>query len=175
MYFHYISNQKKGRRVMKTRRVIVAFVILSVVFGLAGIVWAGEKATDEEAIALVEKAGELIEEEGDAALAVISNPEGGFYIKDKALYAFVYNDNIEIIAHPYKPELIGKSFKGKPDVKGKVFRDEIVGKALNEGSGWTYYSYQKPGSQDIHTKKTYGKLFKHGDKNYIVCCGVYTD
>lgn len=160
---------------MKTRRVIVTFAILSLVFGLVCSVWAGEKATDEEAIALVEQAGKLIEQEGDAALDVISNPEGGFYSKDKALYAFVYNDSIEIIAHPYKPELIGKSFKGKPDVKGKVFRDEIVRKALTDGSGWTDYSYQKPGSQDIHTKKTYGKLFKHGDKNYIVCCGVYVD
>jgi len=160
---------------MKTRRVIVAFVIFSLVFGVAGIICAGEQATDEEAIALVEKAGKLIEQQGDAALAVISDPDGGFYFKDKAFYAFVYNDKIEIIAHPYKAELIGKSFKGKPDVKGKVFRDEIVGKALRDGSGWTDYSYQKPGSQDIHTKKTYGKLFKHGDKNYIVCCGVYVD
>jgi cytochrome c len=164
-----------GENVMKTGRVIVTVVILSVVFGLTGIAWAGEKVTDDEAIALVEQAGKLIEKEGDAALGVISNPEGGFYFKEKALYAFVYNDNIEIIAHPYKAELIGKSFRGKPDVKGKVFRDEIVGKALRDGSGWTEYSYQKPGSKDIHTKKTYGKLFKHGDKNYIVCCGVYID
>jgi cytochrome c len=160
---------------MKTRKVIIVFVVLPVLFGLAGIAWTGERVTDEEAVALVEQAGKLIEQEGDAALDVISNPEGGFYFKDKALYTFVYNDNIEIIAHPYKPELIGNCFKGKPDCKGKMFRDEIVGKALTEGSGWTDYSYQKPGSQDIHTKKTYGKLFKHGDKNYIVCCGVYID
>lgn len=160
---------------MKTRRMIVTLVALSVVFGLTGIAWTGEKVTDEEAIALVEQAGKLIEEQGDAALAVISNPEGDFYIKEKALYAFVYNDNIEVIAHPYKAELIGNCFKGKPDCKGKMFRDEIVEKALAEGSGWTDYSYQKPGSNDIHTKKTYGKLFKHGDKNYIVCCGVYID
>lgn len=160
---------------MKTRKIFVLIVILSVIFALKGIAWTGEKATDKEAIALVEKAGKLIEELGDAALAIISNPDGEFYFKDKALYAFVYNDNIEIIAHPYKPELIGKSFRGKPDVKGKVFRDEIVKKALEEGSWWTYYSYEKPGSRDIHTKKTYGKLFRHGDKSYIVCCGVYVD
>jgi len=161
---------------MQTGRIIITCVILFLVLGLTGIIAAEENVAEEEAaIALVEKAGKLIEELGDAALAIISDPDGGFFFKERALYAFVYNDSIEIIAHPYKPELIGKSFKGKPDVKGKVFRDEIVQKALEEGSWWTYYNYEKPGSRDIHTKKTYGKLFRHGDKNYIVCCGVYVD
>jgi signal transduction histidine kinase len=160
---------------MKKNVICVCLTVLFLVCGFTGFMYAGEAATDEEAMALVEKAGQLIEKEGDAALAVISNPDGGFYFKDKALYAFVYNVDIEIIAHPYKPELIGKSFKGKTDVKGKLFRDEIVRKVLKDGSWWTYYSYEKPGSQNIHTKKTYGKLFKHGDKNYIVCCGVYVD
>lgn len=71
--------------------------------------------------------------------------------------------------------------KGKPDDQGRMFRDEIVGKALTKGSGWTEYSYQKPIEsadgkvlyQTKYKKNTFGKLFRHGNKKYIVCSGTY--
>jgi len=134
---------------------------------------AGLSDSQKEAQALVEKAVALISEKGDAALAEISQPEGGYYFKDKALYAFVYDDQVVMLAHPYKPGLIGKSYKGKPDVKGKKFRDDIVTMAIKNGSGWTDYSYQKPGEKGIHEKTAYCKLVTVKSKKYIVAAGVY--
>jgi len=164
---------------MKKRCFIVmaAFALIAGFYG-----WAGaQMATKQDAMNMVEKAGKLIEEKGDAALAAISDPKGEFIDKKKALYVFVYDENIVVLAHPYLHELIGQSMKGKSDDQGRMFHDEIVRKALTKGSGWTEYSYQKPTDsgwegethQVKYKKNTYGKLFKHGDKKYIVGSGTY--
>ncbi|MDM8547281.1 cache domain-containing protein [Candidatus Venteria ishoeyi] len=130
---------------------------------------------EAQAIALVDKAVLLIQDQGEAAFKRITAPEGGFFFKDKSLYTFVYDENVVIRAHPYKPTLIGRSYKGKPDVRGNMFRDEIVSKALKNNDGWTEYHYQKPGKSGIHRKKVYGKLVTHDGKKYIVCAGIYID
>lgn len=122
-----------------------------------------------------------IEGKGDAALAEISNRKGEFINREKALYVFVYDENIVVLAHPHLHELIGRSMKGKTDDQGRKVHDEIVPKALTKGSGWTEYSYQKPIateegeslSQVTYRNIAYGKLFKHGGKQYIVCPGTY--
>lgn len=145
--------------------VLVLFLTTTYVFAAS--------ATKEEAKDLVNKAAAAILAEGEAAIAKISTPDGGFYFKDKALYAFVYDENCVMMAHPYKPGLIGKSYKGKPDVRGKKFRDEIVEKALTDGEGWTEYSYQKPGEKGIHQKIAYCKLVEKDGKKYVVVSGVY--
>ena len=44
---------------------------------------------------------------------------------------------------------------------------------MKEGSGWSDYSYMKPGSDQISMEHTYSKLFRYADKNYIVYCGVW--
>ncbi|MGL1935463.1 MAG: cache domain-containing protein [Fibrobacterales bacterium] len=146
---------------------VVVLVVCSTSF--AGVLSDKQK----EAKALVEKASKLIAAKGEAGLKQISQPDGGFYFKEKALYAFVYSDEAVMLAHPYKPGLIGKSYKGKPDVRGKKFRDEIVAVALEKGEGWTDYSYQKPGEKGIHAKTAYCKLVKVKGKNYIVVAGIY--
>ncbi len=158
---------------MKPSKTTIVFITLFTL--LCGIWGPAHAEKEEEAMALVEKAVKLIEEKGEAALVAISKPDGEFFIKDKALYAFVYDEERVIIAHPYKPTLVGRSYKGKPDVRGKKFRDEIVEKAIKHGSGWTDYSYQKPGEKGIHKKKVYGKLVERDGKKYIVCAGVYID
>ena len=135
-------------------------------------VYAGG-ATPAEAKALVKKAVKLLTDQGDAGLDLISKADGGFYFKDRGLYAFVYDENCVMLAHPYKPQLIGKSYKGKPDVKGKLFRDEIVEMALTKGKGVVTYHYQKPGSEDVFKKLAYCELVQNNDKKYIVVSGVY--
>lgn len=153
------------------------FMILTVLIMSIVLIVFAEELTDKqkEAVKLVNKAGKLILEKGEAALETISEPDGGFYFKEKALYAFVYDENCVMLAHPYKPELIGKSYKGKPDFTGKNFRDDIVEKAMKSGSGWTTYAYQKPGDKGIYYKTAYGKLFTKDGKNYIVVSGVYKE
>jgi len=129
--------------------------------------------TEKEIISLVNKAIQLIQKEGLAAIQKIGDPSGNFYISSKSLYVFIYDQNCIIKAHPFKPTLVGRSYKGKPDVRGKLFRDEIVKKAMTDGSGWTVYSYVKPDMPGIFQKKVYGKHVALGNKHFIVCCGMY--
>jgi signal transduction histidine kinase len=129
--------------------------------------------TETEVISLVNEAVQLIKNEGLSAIKKIGDPSGKFYIPSKTLYVFVYDQNCVIKAHPFKPTLVGRSYKGKPDVRGKKFRDEIVKKAMTDGSGWTVYSYVKPNSSGIFQKKVYGKRVVVGKDSFIVCCGMY--
>lgn len=90
-----------------------------------------------------------------------------------ALYVFIYDPEVTMVAHP-RADLVGKSVKGKPDVKGKMFRDEMVERALKGETGWVDYLYQKPGETGIHPKMTYfAKVMGSDGKTYIVCAGKY--
>lgn len=78
-----------------------------------------------------------------------------------------------MVAHP-RADLVGMSVKGKPDVKGKKFRDEMVERALNGEMGWVDYLSQKPGETGIHPKTTFfAKATGSDRKTYVVCAGKY--
>jgi len=143
----------------------------------SGFIAVAENHTisEKDVISLVDKAVELIELKGESALNIIGDISGPFYLPSKSLYVFVYDENCIIKAHPYKPTLVGRCYRGLPDVRGKKFRDEIVEKALKNVSGWTEYSYQKPATPGIYKKKVYGKRARAGNKWFIVCAGMYID
>lgn len=129
-----------------------------------------DNITEKDVMELLEKGVKLLNEKGDEGLKIISETNGEFH--DGELYAFVYDTEVNIIAHPANPKLIGNNYKGKPDMRGKKFRDEIVQKAL-DGGGWTEYVYQKPGSIGIFKKKVYSKTAEKDGKKYIVAVGMY--
>lgn len=144
------------------------FVLILAVGLFCGITWA-EGFTKADVLDLVDDAVQLLESDGEKALKVIGQKKGPF--DQGALYVFVYDESVVMAAHPVKPYLVGKSYKGKPDVKGKNFRDEIVLKALS-GSGWTDYFYQKPGDKGLFKKKVFSRLAVADGKKYIVCAGM---
>jgi signal transduction histidine kinase len=79
-----------------------------------------------------------------------------------------------VVAHAIKPQNRGKNLKGKPDIKGKMFRDEILAKALSDGSGWVDYYFVNPKTKQEAQKTSYFELVNGSDgKNYIVGCGKY--
>lgn len=145
------------------------FIISMMLFAIASGASAKD-VTEAEVRAFVDKAVGLIAEKGEAALEVIGKKDGEYH--KGALYVFVYDTDVNIVAHPVKPSLVGKNYKGKPDVKGNKFRDKIVETALN-GGGWTEYFYQKPGSSGLFKKKVYSKIAESGGKKYAVACGMY--
>lgn len=148
-------------------------LLISMTLSLLATTVFAQQATKEDAVNLVKKAAVLLQAEGDSALAKISDPAGEFYYKQKALYVFVYNKDCVILAHPYKKDLIGKSLKGKRDARGKKFRDQIVATALQNGSGWTEYTYQKPGEKGLFQKIAYCQLVEKNGIQYIVVSGIY--
>ena len=159
-------------------KILIIMWLCAVLIAFPKIAYPAEKATEEDAVQMVETAGELIEAMGDDALSAISDPSGMCCDKERNLYVFVYSDDVVLLAHSLRHDVIGVSFSRNPDDYGNEpvsvnASNMIVGKAMKDGSGWTDYPYMNPGSGQISMKHTYSKLFRHAGKNYIVCCGVW--
>ena len=131
--------------------------------------------TTEEAVALVEQTTKDIEKNALQTLARINRAEHPYKNKDNpSLYIFVLDTDLTVNGHPIKTKAIGKNMKGKPDIKGKMFRDEFLAVALKDGSGWVDYYFLNPKTQKEEHKTSFIKLVKGSDgKEYIVGCGKY--
>jgi len=137
---------------------------------------AGDDAaiTKDQVVALVKKTASDLAADALGTLAKINNGDAPYKdAKNTELYAMVYDTDVVLCGHP-KADLQGKSMKGKPDVQGKKFRDEIVASAVEKQTAWVDYVYQKPGIPGIFEKTTYCEAVKGSDgKTYIVCSGMY--
>ena len=145
---------------------IIAMTVCAFLVAFPVIAYSAGKATDEDAVAMVEMAGKLIEERGDLALPIINNPGGKYFDKEKALYVVVYNERIEIIAHPYRPDLIGvrRSYHSPSE--------KIVTTSLVQGECWLEYTDRECCEDDVRAMRTYGKQFSFEKKNYVVCTSI---
>ncbi|MCP4160371.1 MAG: response regulator [Deltaproteobacteria bacterium] len=97
----------------------------------------------------------------------LNSPHGKFLKNDH--YVFACDRNATIVAHPVKPELIGKSLLDKKDWGGKYFRREIRDLAISKGKGWVDYEYQNPETGKIEPKITFIELFD----DLVVCVSAY--
>ncbi|EGV18349.1 response regulator [Thiocapsa marina] len=129
----------------------------------------GGSALPAEARALVQNAAAYAEQHGrEALLEALREPNGPFHRGD--LYAFAYDLDMTFLAHPAKPDLVGKNLIDRPDrVGGTLFRREIQRIALSQGSGWVAYEYENPINDRVEPKTTF--VQRVGDM--IVCAGAY--
>jgi polar amino acid transport system substrate-binding protein len=136
---------------------------------------AEDGITDEMAINLVNRTVTDIESDAAGTFAKINQGLAPYVDQQNpALYIFVYDTNVVMMAHGTNPGMVGKSYAGKPDAAGKCFRDEIVRGALANGSGWVDYIYTKPDESGLYRKTSYYQLAVGSDKaKYIVCAGKY--
>ncbi len=132
--------------------------------------------TREEAIGLVDMTADAIENDTPGTFARINAGEHPFWDREnRALYVFVYDTNVTIVAEADNPRLIGVNMRGKTDIAGTAFRDQITDSALAEGSGWVDYIWMIPERNGIYHKSAYFKLTEGSDTNqYIVISGLYT-
>jgi len=133
--------------------------------------------TSEEVIALVQQTKAAIENNSIQTFEKINQAEHPYKNKDNpSLYVFVFDTDLNVVAHAIKPKIVGKNVKGKPDVKGKNFRDEMLEKAMKDGSGWVDYYFLNPKTNETEHKTAYIELAAGSDgKGYIVGSGKYFD
>ena len=126
-------------------------------------------ATQDDARTLVEEARAYYHQHGrEKLLAELNNPQGLFRKKD--LYAFAYNRDMVMLAHPTRPQLVGQHLRDKKDWPGgKFFRREIQNIVKHSGSGWVNYEYQNPVNLQREPKTT----FALGVDDLIICAGAY--
>jgi polar amino acid transport system substrate-binding protein len=136
---------------------------------------ARETITEQAVMDLVNFTAAEVEKDTPGTFQRIN--AGGHPYKDRgnpALYAFVYDTNVTIVAHADNPALIGVSMRGKTDVTGKPMRDLMVAQALANGTTWVNYLYTSPQESGLYRKTSYCRLTEGSDGNqYIVCSGKY--
>ena len=131
--------------------------------------------TADQATGLVTITAEALEKDAPGTLTRINAGEHPFWDRDnRALYTFVYDTNVTIVAEADNPRLIGVNMKGKTDIAGTPFRDRIVQRALAEGSGWVDYIWMIPEENGIYYKSACFRLIKgSNNRDYIVVSGIY--
>lgn len=148
---------------------------------IVGLLFSGITAnlsfaqTTDEVTALVQQTSAAVQDNALQTLARINRGEDPYRDADNpSLYVFVLDTDVTVIAHPLRTETIGTSMKGKPDAKGKMFRDEIVEVALRDGSGWVDYYFLNPKTNELSHKVSYVELVKGSDgKEYVIGSGKY--
>lgn len=146
-----------------------------IIYRNLGVECAQQTFTDDTVVELVNTTAEAIENDTSDTLRRINAGEAPYRnLEDPSLYAFVYDENLTMVAHADNIQLVGENFRGKTDVTGKSFRDEILEGALRNGTGWVDYVYMHPVQTNLYYKTTYYRLTRGSDGNsYIVCSGNY--
>ncbi|MDG6251483.1 transporter substrate-binding domain-containing protein [Methanocalculus sp.] len=131
--------------------------------------------TAEEVTELVEFTAGEIQRDTSGTIARINAGEHPFWdSENRALYVFVYDTDLTIVAEADNPLLIGVNRKGKTDIAGTAYRDQIRKTALADGSGWVDYIWMIPEETGIYRKSAYFRLVEGSDGNqYIVVSGLY--
>jgi signal transduction histidine kinase len=141
---------------------IAAIMITSPVYA------ASDRATLEEAKAMVKKAREYIRKNGrEKAFAEIDKRDGMFV--DRDIYIYVYDKSLKNLAHGGNSRLIGKNLAEMRDPDGKYVNKGLL-EAAEKGGGTFTFKFLNPATNRIETKTGYAEM--EGD--LMVGSGVYT-
>lgn len=119
----------------------------------AGLAFAQERGSIEEAKALVEKGLAHVKTAGpDKAFADFTEKDGKWQNKD--LYVFVVKADGTTVAHGANKGLLGKSLIELKDPNGKLFIKEMIDVGM-KGSGLVDYSFTDPQTKKMAPKQSY--------------------
>lgn len=122
---------------------------------LSGAAWSADKATPQEAVAMVKRAVAMIRSEGrQKAFAAISDPANTTF-HDRDLYIYVYDLNGVSLAHGNNPKIVGTPRINMKDNEGKLIIREMVEIAKTRGKGWIYFKWPNPITKEVETKTGY--------------------
>jgi cytochrome c len=134
----------------------------------AGVASAADRATKDQAVAMVNKAVDYIKANGnDKAYAEIDKKGGMF--TDRDLYIVVYGLNGHVYAHGANEKLIGTDQSNAKDPDGKAFVAERIEMAKKGQPFWQDYKFMDPLTKTVEPKEMYCVPLK----DVIVCGGVY--
>jgi polar amino acid transport system substrate-binding protein len=146
-----------------------------IIYRYLGVGCTRQPFTDEAVIALVDTTAAALEQNAPDTLRRINAGEAPYSDPtNPGLYVFVYTTDMTIIAHADNILLVGGNYKGKKDVTGTPFNEEIYEGALANGTGWVEYVYMHPVQTNLYYKTTCYRLTQGSDGvQYIVCSGNY--
>ena len=148
-----------------------------ILYSYLGVGCARQVISDAEVMALVNMTAEDIAKDAEGTFQAINAQKAPYWDPENpALYVFVYNSNVTMVAHGDNIRMVGENYLYKTDVTGKPFRFEILLGARENRTGWIDYVYSNPVEQNLYYKTTYYRLVEGSDGNeYVVCSGKYKD
>jgi cytochrome c len=167
---------------MKTWNMLIASILLltatflvmpSVVASEESMGLANESQMDAynktQLISFVESAVAYARKNGkDNALDEFSNKTGSFVQRN--LYIYAYDFNGTNIAHPFKPDWIGKNKINETDSNGVSYIRNLIDVA-KEGKGFTYFIFPNP-AHDNRDEFKIGYVMKV-DETWWLGSGIY--
>ncbi len=150
---------------------IKSIILLVAALMFSSAATAAEKATRDEAVAMVKKAAAYLKENGkEKAFAEFNKPNGPFVDRDLYIFAYSANGDGINLAHGANPSLIGKNLLALRDADGKAIIKGIIETGNNKaGSGWVDYKWPNPVTKAVEQKTSY--VEKVGD--VVLGSGVY--
>lgn len=134
----------------------------------AGAAWSAERATPEEAVAMVKKGVQYIKTAGrEKAYAEFTSKQSKF--RDRDLYLVVYGLDGKVWAHGQNERMVGKVVIDLKDIDGKEFVRERVELAKSKPNFWQDYKFTDPMTKRIEPKQMYCERLD----DTVVCGGVY--
>jgi methyl-accepting chemotaxis protein len=130
---------------------------------------AREFGNADDAMAMVQRAKEFMEEYGHDAIADDVNKLNKGQFIDRDLYVTVYGLDGIIHAHGANRRLHGADWSKVKDTEGKYFCNEMAQIARTAGSGWMDYKWNHPLTKESMLKSAYFE--RVGD--VFLACGFY--
>ncbi|MEO0002686.1 MAG: hypothetical protein RLZZ22_378 [Pseudomonadota bacterium] len=134
-------------------------ILKTISIGLIGLAFsaianAGEKATPEEAMAMMKKAVAFVKTHGkDKAFSEFNNPKGQFV--DRDLYVMCYDMWGNNKCHGSNPKLVGKNLLEIKDSDGKFIVKGLIAVASKDsGKGWFEYKWPNAVTKTVEAKST---------------------
>ena len=152
------------------RRIKVARLaaVLAVVSMSAAALASSEKASKDEAVAMVKAGVAFIKSSGkDKGYAAITGKQPQFV--DRDLYLVVYGLDGTVFAHGANEKMVGKNLIELKDIDGKPFVKERVDLARANPTFWQDYKFTNPVSRKVEPKQAYCERLEET----VVCGGIY--
>ncbi len=138
------------------RKRMFGFAGLALVLG-ATPAWVSavepDAATAEGVIAKVHEAAKYLHDKGQAGFPDF-NKNARWVWKDSYVFVYSCRDN-RMIAHPLRPDLVGKPILQMEDDKGNLLFQKLCDASKQPGGGWVEYWWPKPGEAKASRKISY--------------------
>lgn len=145
--------------------------VVAALMAFAPSAFAQDRGSRDEAQAMAEKAMAHIQKVGkDQAITDFENLENKEF-HDRDLYVVMVAFDGKTLAHGTNKKLKDLDTFGLKDVNGKLFIQDEIRVAKEQGRGWTDFVWNDPLTKKIRPKS----IYVIGAEGYLVGVGVYTD
>lgn len=132
------------------------------------------RATPDEVVTKVHSAAKFLHNKGQAGFADFNN-NADWVWKDSYVFVFSCRDN-RMIAHPLRPDLVGKPILQMQDDKDNLLFQELCKAGERSTGGWVEYWWPRPGEAKASRKISYTERAQVSFQPDVrVGAGIYDD